>query len=29
MSEPMPLYRQIFEDLRSQISPASFPPATS
>ena len=29
MSEPMPLYRQIFEDLRSQIESGELPPATS
>ena len=29
MSEPMPLYRKIAEDLRGQIRrPASLPPAT-
>jgi hypothetical protein len=28
MSEPMPLYRTIAEDLRRQISPASLPRAT-
>ena len=28
MSEPMPLYRQIFEDLRSQIKSGELSPAT-
>ena len=28
MSEPMPLYRKIAEDLRGRIKAASLPPAT-